>query len=179
MRAMNQRSYMAPILGTLMKLSLISGTTFSNQPSTLQASRANSVKPRLCVGAQLHLDVGERGGIIIFTEDLNATAKRTSLSDWISNWLQSYWEQRRSSQKVSGILAATDIQAVNFGNYFRGRYTADDGRVFSKRGLAVDVLFVDSAALEQLATEIARAFNQQVVLVKNNNTGIMYFADQT
>jgi hypothetical protein len=162
-----------------MELSLLAGTTSGGRRSTLQAARANCVNPQLCMGTQLHLDVGERGGIIIFTDDLNTTAKRRSLRKCLSSWLQSYWDRRAVQQRVSRILAATSLEAVNFGNYFRGHYTTDDGRVFSERSLAVEVLFVDSAGMERLATELARAFNQQVVLVKDSNTGKMYFADQT
>ena len=161
-----------------MKLSLLTGTNSGGWPSLFQAARANSIKSNLCEGRRDNLGIGEKGGIIIFSTDVNATSQ-AGLLNWLSGRLQTHWSRLRVKQRVLDILDQKSIQCVSFGNYFKGYYKADDGRVFSEKSLAVEILFVDSETLTQLATEIAKKFNQQTVLVKDSNTNEMYFADQT
>jgi len=129
------------------------------------------------------LKSGEKGGIIVFSTDVNAALERQpgllgSLRQWLRSWYQTIVNRLTRKRKVSNILGAIDIRGFSLGNYFRGYYKSDSGKIYSEKSLALEVLYINSAELEELATEIARAFQQETVLVKDLNNNQIYFADR-
>jgi hypothetical protein len=62
------------------------------------------------------------------------------------------------------------------GNFFNGRYAAKNGKPFDEKSLSLEIINIESALLERIATEIARAFDHGSVLVKDYHTSEMYLA---
>lgn len=137
----------------------------------------------LCEARGYEVSKEDLGGIIVFSTDVNVTVNQggslyQNLVNWVLAKANSYWNRLTSHKRVLDILDKLGISGVSFGNYFRGRYKADDGRVFDERSLAIEVLFVSSEQLQELATMIAREFKQETVLVKDNVSGDVYFANR-
>ncbi len=128
------------------------------------------------------LPAGLRGGIIVLTTEVNAANQGPELRSHL--WARCMTAERtiRSwlarDRRLSHFLEGLGIQGVSVGHYFRGYYESDIGKVFSEQSLAVELLFADSASLERLATDLAVEFRQETVLVKDYNTGEVYFAER-
>jgi hypothetical protein len=122
---------------------------------------------------------GLKGGMVIFSTDINATGgDNRSIINRVKNWATTIYNRltsvRRTKQKVydSGALGMT------IGRYMRGVYKDSKGRKWDENSLCVEVLYIDSRQLEELATSICREFKQEAVLVKDNNNGEIYFANR-
>lgn len=134
-----------------------------------------------------------RGGVIVFSTDVNAMDVNSGA---IRNWLTKKFTTLRNrlfgksmvnkvinkfnatQDKKAGEQTVNDfIGAFSVGNFFRGRYVGDNGKVFDEKSLAVEVNGVSSEALIYLAELIATEFQQETVLVKDLNKNKIYLAN--
>ncbi len=169
-----------------MKLSYIRRSLRSTTPpGTFSRARLNNINfvGPLAEAKRPPLPQGLRGGIIILSTDVNAVlgdarTKLDKIKQWLIGVVESLRNRYRLVAKINAVMQAYDKEGVNVGPYFRGYYRSDSGKVFSERSIAIEMVFVDSATLEKIATELAIQFKQESVLVKDYNNGEIYFADR-
>jgi hypothetical protein len=65
------------------------------------------------------------------------------------------------------------------GNFFKGKYIDVAGNEYTEKSTSIEILGGSSEVLVRLATEIARAFKQEAVLLKDYNTGKNILIDRT
>ena len=123
------------------------------------------------------LSPNEKGGIIVFSTDVNA-ASGTGILNYVKSWLLSLYNKFNRVSKIEKALQQSGISSgFSLGNYFRGRYKSASGKMYDEKSLALEVLFVSKDELIKLATELAREFKQEAVLVKYTASGDIYFVD--
>lgn len=121
-----------------------------------------------------------KGGTIVFSTDVNAAdlsknkVKNFFLKKWktLSNRLT---KDRKLGELITNKFK--EIGAFSIGNFFKGRYVSGDN-IFNEKSASIEVLGIPSEVLIRLATEIARAFNQETVLFKDHETGRNILIDQ-
>ncbi len=84
-----------------------------------------------------------KGGIIIFPQGADAP-----LSD------------------IGKIAQKYDPAGWTIGEFFKGRYTAKNGKVYSEDSLSVEITGVSDDALIETGEELCRAFSLESVLIK-------------
>jgi hypothetical protein len=125
------------------------------------------------------LPKGERGGVIVFSTDINALAGPGILNK-AKAWYDSLVNRLKRVSKIQQALDKTGVSSIfSLGNFFRGRYKSQAGSWFDEKSLSLEVLGVTDEQLISLATELARSFKQESVLVKSQGTGEVYFVDGT
>lgn len=132
----------------------------------------------------------ERGGKIVFATDINATLKLDDnffnrLRARITAFLQSYRNRWQVKGKISKILDRLSSQSPDFANinfsvgpYYKGRYRSPDGKTYDETSVAVEIIGITKQILIDLATEIAREFQQEEVLVFDHTTGQIFTVDR-
>jgi hypothetical protein len=120
---------------------------------------------------------GMKGGVITLSTDINATAGAGIVSK-IKAWATTMYNRITSVSRIKNSVYSAGGGGMTIGRFFRGVYKSRSGKTFDENSLSVEVLYIDSKTLETIATDLAKEFNQETVLVKDFNTGEMYFADQ-
>lgn len=120
---------------------------------------------------------GMRGGVITLSTDINATAGAGVIAK-IKAWAHTMINRITSVGRIKNTVYSGGGGGMTIGRFFRGVYKSRSGERFDENSLSVEVLYIDSKTLENIATDLAKEFNQETVLVKDYNTGEMYFADK-
>lgn len=128
---------------------------------------------------------GHRGGIITFSNDVDAlSVNKNEIINWFSAKIKTI-NNRLFAKSTLGRLADKfniepekefDAQTVegyigafSVGNFFSGKYIGDHSKCFDERSLSVEINGISSDALMYFSEEVALAFNQETILVKNMN----------
>lgn len=134
---------------------------------------------------RIRSEIGEgyKGGIIVFSTEVNANEASTNkVLNFIKKKLSTIKNTMTYKSKVSNVLKNYD--AVNpevkiigwtLGTFVHGMYTADDGSVFNEKSLSLELVGIPQKDLFKVAELICREFNQQSVLVKSYDTGRIVF----
>jgi hypothetical protein len=88
----------------------------------------------------------DKGGIMVFSTDINAVPlfKDKTEKYSISNW--------------------------SVGNFFKGKYTDKNGKVYTEKSLSVEFIGVTYEQLIEIAEDLCREFKQETVLIKPYST---------
>ena len=146
-------------------------------------------------GIEYEFGENERGGIVVFSTDVNAIFDRdpqTALKKFSAK-VKSVWQtlvnRVKRVQKVDLALKRAQEQSLpgdpgisgySLGNFFTGRFkSSKTGKVYDEKSLSIEIIGINSRQLLLLATEIAKEFKQESVLVKDHESGKIYLADQT
>jgi len=115
-----------------------------------------------------------KGGIIVFSTDVNAEGfSKSKVKNFIIKKWKTLSNRLMKNKKLTKIITSKfekDIGAFSIGNFFKGRYISG-GKTFDEKSTSIEILGIPSKILIRLATEIAREFNQETVLLKDNETG--------
>lgn len=134
---------------------------------------------------RIRTEIGEgyKGGIIVFSTEVNANEASTNkLLNFIKKKLSTVKNTMTYKSKVSNVLKNYD--AVNpevkiigwtLGTFVHGMYTAEDGSVYDEKSLSLELVGIPQKDLFKVAELICREFNQQSVLVKSYDTGRIVF----
>lgn len=130
--------------------------------------------------------VKEKGGIIVFSIDENINPGAgywIRLEIWVRNKAWLTINQIRTNSKIDSIIGKNqNIKEAGFsiGNYFIGGcYRAKRGEIFDEKSATLEITGISSEILEKVASQIAREFHQDSVLVKDFETNDIYFVDST
>lgn len=128
-----------------------------------------------------------RGGIIVFSTDINAVQldgnkllnKIRQLVATFNNRFNRGKKIHKAINKFNDIVADSEegIGAYSVGNFFKGKYVGDNGEMYSEKSLAIEINGLSSRNLLSFAELIAREFMQETVLVKDLNMNKVYLAD--
>lgn len=129
-------------------------------------------------GIQFEPDDREKGGIIIFSTEVNAKELSTNaVANWIKQKLSSLSNRINRFRKIDRIGKKHDLVGWTVGKYLSGRYTAKNGKAFGEDSLSLEIIGVDSDTLFKIAEDVCKEFNQEAVLVKDYSTGRILFID--
>lgn len=125
-----------------------------------------------------------RGGIIVFSTDINAVQLDTNIiKNKIKQFVATWRNRLTKGKKIHDVINDFNsneneyIGAYSVGNYFHGRYVGDNGEKFDEKSLCLEINGLSSVALLKMAENIAKSFGQETVLVKDLNSGKIYLAD--
>jgi len=147
------------------RLQCIDIDTSSNIIEVIKEARADDVPD------------GMKGGVITLSTDINATAGASVIAK-VKAWAHTMYNRITSVGRIKNAVYSADVGGMTIGRFFRGIYKSRSGKKFDENSLSVEILYIDTKTLESIATDLAKEFNQETVLVKDYNTNEMYFADQ-
>lgn len=125
-----------------------------------------------------------RGGMIVFSPDVNA--QKLSDNDEENKNQQAYltdFQRSFSEGLTTDVLKdyakkyEKDYQGYTFGKGFNGHYVTKSGQSFDENSLTLEITGISSEDLIEIAENIAWAFFQETVLVKDYNNGKVYLVD--
>lgn len=126
----------------------------------------------------IDFEFNKKGGIIIFSTDVNALKiSKNRIENFIHQKLLSLKNRILKNKKVSDILKKhKEVQDVGFtiGNFVKGGYKANDGKIYNERSSSVEVIGVDSDILQSIAEDVCLEFSQESVLVKDYQRDKIY-----
>lgn len=127
-----------------------------------------------------------RGGIIVFSTDVNAVKlDQNSIINKVKQLIATFSQRYNASAKLHKVVNKFNrynttndyIGAYSVGNAFRGKYVGDNGEEYNESSTTIEVNGLSSKGLLWLAEFIARSFHQETVLVKDFNTMKFYLAN--
>lgn len=122
---------------------------------------------------KFELPDSEKGGIIIFSTDVNATLKDMfpNASDF-KRKLYGIWHSVKNKMNVTKMVtnAMPHNSGFTLGHNFKGRYIDPSGKKFDESSWTLEILFMSFEGVAAIAAHICRIFSQQEVLVKDNAT---------
>lgn len=117
-----------------------------------------------------------RGGIIVFSTEVNALEfSKSRIKNKIMKVLATFGQRLRRKSIIRKVIDRMNrtqeeqIGAYSIGNLFSGRYIDDNGQHYDESSLALEINGLSSKSLLRLGEELARAFHQQTVLIKDLN----------
>lgn len=135
------------------------------------------------------IPVGLRGGTIVFPTDPEAQGAphfAARIEAFARSWIERFQESRNRFLNAMEAQARTAIppewqhvQGFTVGNFFRGRYLDDEGRLYDKASLGVDVILVNPITFGAFAADATRTLNQRSALVRNHALKAVYFIERT
>lgn len=160
------------------------GNAYSSSKRLLHAIKVDPNKV-IAKGDSLHEGIdfevpeNEKGGIIIFSEEVNAIKQSDNkLIDWIKKKVKTLANNINYKKKIDTIANAHDLVGWTVGRFLDGRYKAKNGKMYGEKSLSVEIVGVTSETLIQIAEELARAFEQEAVLVKDYSTNSVLFVNR-
>lgn len=132
-----------------------------------------------------------RGGIVVFSTDVQQNSKDQittlgKLKGIVQDKFDTFKNKVLKNSKLTKLIQKHNlatpedyyIGSFSIGKFFHGRYVDFKGRVYNEKSSSLEILGVPSEVLLLLATEIAKDFKQETVLVKDLNKNRFYLADQ-
>lgn len=122
----------------------------------------------------------KRGGIIVFSEEINAVElSKNKIIDWIKQKVSTLKNKLTGKKRIDVIADNYDLVGWTIGNYFDGRYKAKNGKFYGEDSLSLEIIGVDTDTLVNIATDVCKEFQQELVLVKDYSTNTVMFVDPT
>lgn len=125
-----------------------------------------------------------RGGIIVFSTDVNAVElDKNKIINKIKQVITTFKNRLKKDTIIHNVMNKFNdkggeyIGAYSVGNFFKGKYVGDNGEMYNERPLAVEINGLSSESLLKVAEMIAQEFMQETVLVKDLNKNKIYTAD--
>ena len=129
-------------------------------------------------GIQFEPSDNEKGGIIVFSEEVNAVQLHPNkVINWIKQKVATLNNWMRSTKTIDKIAQKHDLVGWTVGKYLTGRYTAKNGKTYGEKSLSVEIIGVDTDTMIQIAEELCEAFKQESVLLKDYSSNRIIFVD--
>ena len=120
----------------------------------------------------------EKGGIIVFSTDVNAEKQSDNkFVNWIKQKMKTLGNRLRATKKVDRIAAKNELVGWTVGHYLSGRYTAKNGKQYGENSISVEIIGIDIDTLIKVAMELCDEFSQESVLVKDFSSGRILFVN--
>ena len=121
----------------------------------------------------------ELGGMIIFSEEVNALPQSSNkVVNWIKQKVMTLTNKMKYKSKIDSIADNHNLVGWTVGKFLDGRYKAKNGKMYGENSLSVEIVGVPVDTLIDIATELAREFDQESVLVKDYSGGRIIFVNQ-
>lgn len=125
-----------------------------------------------------------RGGVITFSTDVNAVEySKNAIVNKVKQLLATYGNRLFRQSKIAKVIKSFNdkdgeyIGAFSVGNFFKGRYVGDNGKIYDEKSISVEINGLSSKGLFELAEKLCTEFQQETVLVKDFNTNKIYLVD--
>lgn len=130
-------------------------------------------------GIQFEPSENEKGGIIVFSTDVNAEKQsENKIVNWLKQKMLTISNRFNATKKIDKIAAENDLVGWTIGHYFNGRYTSPkNGKQYGENSLSVEIIGVSFDQLVKIGMEICQSFRQESVLVKDFSSGRVLFVD--
>lgn len=140
--------------------------------------KVNKDKIIISEGIQFEPKENEKGGIIIFSTEVNAEElSDNKLINWFKQKFSSFKNKLFKNRKIDNIANKHNLVGWTIGKFLNGRYTAKNGKTYSENSLSVEIIGVSSDELIKIAEELCVEFIQESVLVKDYSTGRVMFVE--
>lgn len=132
-------------------------------------------------GIQFEPSADAKGGIIVFSTDVNAEKQsENKIINWLKQKMLTISNRLNATKKIDKIAADNDLVGWTIGHYLDGRYTSPkNGKQYGENSLSVEMIGVTFEQLVKIAMEICTAFKQESVLLKDFSSGRVLFVDRT
>jgi hypothetical protein len=138
-------------------------------------------RPERCLlseGIDWDVEQEEKGGIIVFSTDVNAVRLSSNkLINFMRQKVETMKNRMGVTRKIDKIANDNELVGWTIGHYLDGRYQAKNGQNFGENSLSIELIGIDEDKLIRIAEEICRAFMQEGVLVKSYSTGRILFVN--
>lgn len=129
-------------------------------------------------GIQYEPDSNQKGGIIVFSTDVNAVELDPNrLKNWIKQKLATFKNRFSYTSKIDKIADKHSLVGWTIGRFLDGRYKAKDGKMYGENSLSLEIIGIEFKELVVIAEELCTSFKQESVLVKDFSTGRILFVD--
>ena len=144
-------------------------------------------KPSKCLysslneGIQFEPSPDKKGGIIVFSTDVNAEKQSDNkIINWLKQKMITISNRLNATKKIDKIAADNKLVGWTIGHYLDGRYTSPkNGKQYGENSLSVEIIGVDFEQLMKISMELCAAFRQESVLLKDYSSGRVLFVDRT
>ena len=136
----------------------------------------NVLFSRLNEGIDFQPPANERGGVIVFSTDVNAVQMdEQKVVNLLKQKMQTISNRINLPKKIDGLAISHDLIGWTIGKYLNGRYTADNGKQYGENSLSLEIFGVSCATLIKSAEELCDLFVQESALVKDYSSGSVMF----
>jgi len=131
----------------------------------------NSLGEHLILENVGHDILKNQGGIIIFRSAIEVNSNG---DNQVLNFIKS--ELIKIGNKISPKKdhIQSEIYGLTIGNFVKGRYTDNQGRIWDEQCASVEILGVSNKVLDAVANDLVRELKLESVLVKNYTNKDMY-----
>ena len=131
-------------------------------------------------GIQYEPGSNEKGGIIVFSTDVNAVELSPNrIANWIKQKIATFKNRHNSTKIVDRIANRNNLVGWTIGHYLDGRYRAKNGQNYGENSLSLMIVGVDTDGMVKIAEDICKEFQQESVLLKDFSTGRILFVDNS
>lgn len=118
----------------------------------------------------------ERGGVIVFSTDVNAVQMdEQKVVNLLKQKMQTISNRINLPKKIDSHAISHDLIGWTIGKYLNGRYIADNGKQYGENSLSLEIFGVSCATLIKSAEELCTSFVQESALVKDYASGSVMF----
>ena len=136
----------------------------------------NVLFSQLNEGIDFQPSANERGGIIVFSTDVNAVQMdEQEVIDFLKQKMQTISNRINSTKKIDRIAKSNNLIGWTIGKYLNGRYTAENGKQYGENSLSLEIIGVSCETRIKIAEELCTSFVQESVLVKDYSSGSIMF----
>lgn len=138
----------------------------------------NESRMLLSEGIDFKIENHKKGGIIVFSTDVNAIKlSESEIKNWIQQKIATLKNRFTSTKMIDKIADKNNLVGWTIGHYLDGRYKAKNGKIYGENSLSLEIVNVSLKKLIKIAEEICRDFVQESVLVHDFTTGRIFFVN--
>lgn len=132
----------------------------------------------LSEGIDWDVPTGEKGGIVVFSTDVNAVdLDNNKFINFFKQKIATIINRFRATSKIDKIANKNDLVGWTIGHHLDGRYKAKNGQNYGENSLSVEIIGVSYDRLVAIAEDLCRAFRQESVLCKSWDNGKVLFVN--
>lgn len=156
------------------------GGRYLSKSITSQGKTPIALSQTLLEGVDFEPSENEKGGVIVFSTDVNAIKQHDNkIVNWIKQKMSTLANRLNATKKIDKIASENELVGWTIGHYLNGRYTAKNGKQYGENSLSVEIFGVDFDSKVKIAEELCASFKQESVLLKDNSSGRVLFINQS
>ena len=130
----------------------------------------------LLEGISWQPDEKERGGMIVFSTEVNAKQLHSNpVVNYLTQIYQTIKNRLTANAKINGLGKKYKLGGWTVGRGLRGRYLSKTGKLFDESSLSLDLIGISKGKLISIAEEICTMFGPEEALVKDYSSGDVFF----
>lgn len=119
-------------------------------------------------------EADERGGIIIFSTEVNALGG-TGFINTLKKKISSFMNKLTATKKIDAIAKKYNPNGWTIGKgYLKGHYVGKNGETYSEDSISLEIVGVKDDIIIKAAEDLCHTFNQESVLVKLHDGRILF-----